>query len=242
MSRYSIRHNGVSVITCTNRPLFFNQILSNYRRQLYNNKELIIILNKDSMKLSDYRKQVRLYSNITVYQVPQKFTLGRCLNVAADKAKYQFIAKFDDDDYYSPYYLLEQMSALHRSGASIVGKTAHFKYFEGKRLLAITSPKRQHKFVKFVAGGTLLFKKRLYSAVRFKNITLGEDVDFMRRSRNKGYKIYSSSPYNFVGIRRKNKKSHTWKASDEKILKNSRIITKTSQFHKIAVRPLGLKD
>lgn len=207
MAKFSVRRNGVSVVTCTNRPRFFNQIIRNYKRQLYKNKELIILLNKESMKLSDYRRKVRSYPNIKVYKVPQKFTLGRCLNNAVSKAKYRFIAKFDDDDYYSPYYLREQMRALRRSGATIVGKTAHLKYFRGKRLLAMTFPKKRHRFAKFVTGGTLLFKKRVYRAVRFKNITHGEDVDL-------------------------------WKASDESILRGSRVIARTNRYRKMAVRPL----
>jgi glycosyltransferase involved in cell wall biosynthesis len=234
----SFQEVGVSIITCTNRPHFFENIINNYKRQLYKNKELIIILNMESMRLSDYRRKIRLFSNITIYKAPEKFSLGRTLNYAVSKTKYPFIAKFDDDDYYSPYYLREQMRALHRTGAGIVGKGAHLKYFEGKKLLAITSPKQRHKFVRFVAGGTLLFKKRVYNAVRFNNITLGEDVDFMRRSREKGYKIYSSSPYNFVGIRRKNKKSHTWMASDEYILKGSQFIARTDRYRNFAIRPL----
>lgn len=239
MTNYSVKRKGVSVIISTNRPQYFDKIIRNYKRQLYKNKELIIILNNDRMKLSYYRKMVRLYSDIRVYQVPQKFTLGRCLNIAVSQTKYRFIAKFDDDDYYSPYYLREQMrAAVRRSGAAIVGKAAHFKYFEGKRLLAITTPTERHKFVKFVAGGSLLFKRKIYNAVRFKNITHGEDSDFLQRCRAKGYKIYATSPYNFVGIRRKNKKSHTWTASDESVLRGSKIIGRTNRFRQIAVRPL----
>jgi glycosyltransferase involved in cell wall biosynthesis len=189
------------------------------------------------MNLSDYRKKIRSFPNITIYKAPEKFTLGRCLNFAISKARYQLIAKFDDDDYYSPYYLSEQIKALRQSGAGIVGKAAHLKYFEGKRLIAVTTPKQQHQFVKFVAGGTLLFKKRVYNVVRFKDITLGEDSDFLLRSRRKGFKIYSSSPYNFVGIRRKNKKTHTWTASDEKVLSGSQVIARTIQYRQFAVHP-----
>jgi glycosyltransferase involved in cell wall biosynthesis len=188
------------------------------------------------MNLSDYRRKIRSFPTITVYSAPEKTTLGRCLNYAISKTKYRYIAKFDDDDYYSPYYLSEQMRALRRSGAGIVGKAAHLKYFEGKRVIAVTSPKERHKFVKFIAGGTLLFKRRVYNAVRFKNITLGEDSDFLRRSRQKGIRIYSSSPYNFVGIRRKNKKSHTWTASDEDVLRGSRFIARTIRYRRIAIR------
>src|SRR5690606_13701655 len=116
LTNTSVQQQGVSVITCTNRPLFFGKVISNFKRQLYRNKELIIILNDDSMNLSHYRKRVRLYSNITVYRAPQMFTLGRCLNHAVRHTKYMFIAKFDDDDYYSPYYLSEQMRAVRQTG------------------------------------------------------------------------------------------------------------------------------
>jgi hypothetical protein len=188
------------------------------------------------MRLSDYRKKVRFFPSITVYSAPEQITLGRCLNYAVSKTKYRYIAKFDDDDYYSPYYLSEQMRALRQSGAGIVGKAAHLKYFEGKRVIAVTSPKERHKFVKFIAGGTLLFKRRVYNAVRFRNITLGEDSDFLQRSRQMGVKIYSTSPYNFVGIRRKNKKSHTWTMSDEDVLRGSRFIARTIRYRHFAIR------
>ena len=112
------------------------------------------------------------------------------------------------------------------------------KYFEGKQLLAITTPKDRNKFVKFVAGGSLLFSKNIYHAVRFKNITHGEDSDFLQRSRNMGYKIYATSPYNFVGIRRKNKKTHTWTASDEIVMRGSKFVARTTRFRNFAVRPL----
>ncbi len=72
--------SGVSIITCTNRPQFFGNILKNYRKQQYRNKELIIILNNDSMNLAQFRGKTRTYDNVTIYQVPEKISLGQCLN------------------------------------------------------------------------------------------------------------------------------------------------------------------
>jgi GT2 family glycosyltransferase len=51
--------NGVSIIVCTNRAQFFDNILQNFNRQRYKVKELIIILNHDSMNLQLYRNRVR---------------------------------------------------------------------------------------------------------------------------------------------------------------------------------------
>jgi glycosyltransferase involved in cell wall biosynthesis len=229
--------HGVSVITCTNRPLFFDTLLRNFRRQRHKAKELIIVLNNNTMNLSEYRRKVAAHHNIKVYKVPEKFSLGRCLNLGIGRAKYPIIAKFDDDDYYAPNYLMEQVGALHRTGAGIVGKAAHLKFFEGKRLLVIVKPSNKYKFVKYVAGGTLLFKRKLQQRIRFASLTVGEDVNFMRRSRAMGYKLYATSPYNFVGIRRKDKRSHTWKASDKKVMKGSRFVARTINYRKWADRP-----
>jgi glycosyltransferase involved in cell wall biosynthesis len=241
MSIQASRLVGVSVITCTNRPLFFNNLINNFRRQRYNAKELIIILNNDSMNLANYRRKASLFPNIKVFRKPAKFSLGSCLNYGIGKANYSIIAKFDDDDYYSPNYLNEQVGALHRTGAGIVGKGAHLKFFQGKRLLVITTPSQKNKFVNSVAGGTLLFKRQLHKRIRFASRSLGEDQDFIRRTRANGYKLFATSPYNFVGIRRKNKQSHTWKASDKSVLRGSLFVARTAYFRKWADRPVNRK-
>ncbi|MFC5451008.1 hypothetical protein [Paenibacillus aestuarii] len=42
---------GVFIFTCTNHPDFFMNILHNFRNQRYKRKELIIIINNDSMNI-----------------------------------------------------------------------------------------------------------------------------------------------------------------------------------------------
>jgi glycosyltransferase involved in cell wall biosynthesis len=106
---------GVSIVTCTNRPEFFLNILHNYHNQHYRPKELIIIINKDSVHLKTFQKIASVYPNVSVYQVPERLSLGQCLNCGIARAKHPLIAKFDDDDYYSPYYLREQVKALIRT-------------------------------------------------------------------------------------------------------------------------------
>ncbi|MEJ8543734.1 glycosyltransferase [Brevibacillus borstelensis] len=234
----NIIRGGVSIITCTNRPHFFNNIIANYKNQFYQIKELVIVINNDSMSLAKYRLKVRGYKDISIYKVPEKVSLGRCLNYAVGKTKYQFIAKFDDDDYYSPYYLKEQMNVLHRTGADIVGKRAYMAYLQARKLLILRFPKQQIKFVRRVAGGTILFRKRVFNRVRFANISLGEDVNFLRACRARGFKIYASAPRNYVQVRRTDKKSHTWTAGDRYLMSGSRVLAKSIRLRKIASRNL----
>lgn len=236
MHKLSRTPQGVSIITSTNRPHFFNNILRNYNNQYYPVKELIIVLNNDSMELTKYRNKAKKNKNISVYKIPENKSLGRCLNYAVSKTKYPFITKFDDDDFYSPSYLTGQMKALHRSNADVVGKRAYLAYLEARKLLVLRFPKQQNKFVGLVAGGTILFRRRVFDRVRFPHVSLGEDVSFLSRCRAKGFRIYAPTPYNYVQIRRKHKKSHTWRGSDDYVLKGSRILAKTYQFKKIATR------
>jgi glycosyltransferase involved in cell wall biosynthesis len=232
----SKKKRGVSIITCTNRPKFISNVLANYKRQRYPIKELIIILNKSGMKSSKYRKKAKDHKHVSVYRRKEKVSLGACLNYAIKRTKYPYIAKFDDDDYYSKYYLTEQMKALRRSKAHVVGKRAYLAYIKSKKLLVLHSPEKQHKFVTWVTGGTILFKRRVFNKVRFPKISLNEDVIFAKRCRKNHFKVYSSSPYNYVMIRRKNKKGHTWKASDDHLLSRSQIVAKTRNFRKLGTR------
>ena len=225
---------GVSIITSTNNPRFFNNILRNYRRQRYRKKELIIILNKNSMKLGEYRKKIRRYKNVSVYKRPQHTSLGRCLNFGIAKAKFPLVAKFDHDDFFSRYYLKEQTKALIRYKAPIVGKRAYFIYLSARKKLIIRFPKKHHRFVHYVQGGTILFKKRIN--VRFSNRSLGEDVIFMRDCRKKGYKAFATSPYNYVYVRRKDRKSHTWKVHDRQLMRGSKVIAVTKKYRLLATK------
>jgi len=225
---------GVSIIACTNQPGFLMNILNNYLIQRYKRKELIIILNKDSLNLKEWRSKTAGYPNVTVYQVPERISLGQCLNCGICKTKYPIIAKFDHDDYYSPYYLDEQIKALRRTQSPVLGKHACLVYLAASHRLIIRSPQEKNKFVKFVQGGTLLFRRKVLQNVRFPDLSLGEDVKFLQACARKGYRVFATTPYNYVYIRRKDKSTHTWRVSDRRMLEGSRPVAVTKHFRRFS--------
>ncbi|PTX63272.1 glycosyl transferase family 2 [Melghirimyces profundicolus] len=220
---------GVSVITCTIRPNQIHNVYENYARQMFKKKELIIILNRKNMDLHRWLQMAKNFNNVRVYQIPG-VPLGVCLNFGIRKARYSFIAKFDDDDYYAPKYLTQAVHALKTTRASLVGKDAHTTYFEGKKLIAVFRPHKQNRYTNHVGGGTFVFKKNVFPHVQFPARTLGEDIIFQQRLRRKGYKIYSTDRYYYVSIRRKNKRTHTWKEKDEKGLRYCKIIARSENY------------
>lgn len=229
---------GVSIITCTNQPGFFTNILNNYFRQRYKRKELIIILNKDTLNIKKWREKAAGYPNVAVYQVPERISLGQCLNCGICRAKYPLITKFDHDDFYSPYYLKEQVKALRRTKSSVVGKHACLVYLSASKKLIIRSPQEKDKFVKFIQGGTILFRREILKKARFSDLSLGEDVKFLRDVSKKGYNIYATTSYNYVYVRRKDKSTHTWRVGDHRFLTGSRSVAVTKDFRRYAIRSL----
>ncbi|MFD3259053.1 glycosyltransferase family 2 protein [Paenibacillus lentus] len=240
--RNSMKQQGVSVITCTNRPSFVKNLFNNYIRQRHPKKELIIIVNNDKIPLEPYQRLAKKDQNIHVFRVAGHDSLGACLNFAVRKTKYSYIAKFDDDDYYAPYYLKDSLQALQRTNADIVGKRAHYMYLRGSKTLILRFPRDENKPVTKIPGATLFIKRDVLNKVQFPNKNVGEDDLFCIRSKKQGYKVYSAGRYNFVAIRRKNSSSHTWMISDKELLSHHKRIPKVQNYKKFVQRtPTGGK-
>ncbi|UJF32124.1 glycosyltransferase family 2 protein [Paenibacillus hexagrammi] len=221
----------VTIIACTMRPAFMENLFRNYARQKHVNKEMIVILNRDDMNLEVWRNKAKEYSNVRVYKVPQSYKLGKCLNFAIKRAKYDVIAKFDDDDYYAPHYLIESVEAMKRTHADIVGKSASFIYFEESKSLMVLRPRDENRFTKHMKGGTLVFKKRVWDRIKFSQSRVsGSDAQFLRMSRKAGFKLYTVSRYNYVCIRRRDISSHTQKTSTAKYMKKCKFICHTDHY------------
>ncbi|WP_410512836.1 glycosyltransferase [Paenibacillus sp. BR2-3] len=227
---------GVSIITCTNRQSYLSNLFQNYSRQRYAKKELIIIVNNNKIPLLPYQNLAKKYKNIKIFRKPEHHSLGACLNYAVKKTQYSYIAKFDDDDYYAPYYLTDSLQTFKRTNADIIGKRAHYMYLRGSKTLILRFPQDENRFVTQLPGATLIIKRNVFNHVGFPNQSVGEDDLFCMRSKKKGYKVYSAGKHNFVAIRRKNSLKHTWIISDNKLITNHKVVPNIKNYRKFAQR------
>ncbi|WP_221563886.1 glycosyltransferase [Alkalihalobacillus sp. TS-13] len=229
----------ISVITCTNKEYTLPNILENYKRQSWKDKELIIILNKDSMSLLEWKRKVQDDPAIKVLQLSGDTTLGECLNRAVKEANYEYIAKFDDDDYYTEDYLIHSMETLVQSKARVIGKTTIYMYFEDDRILYSFNP---YKFAgeadqdsenrynrKVLMGGTLLFEKSVIDSVPFQACNTGEDAKLCEECIEQGIPIYSGTKDHYVYIRSA-VDVHTWKIKNQKLKRFCTPIIETGDF------------
>lgn len=221
----------VSIITCTIRDQFMENVFRNYKQQQWDEKELIIILNKDELDLSKWQKEAENYQNVRVFQLHEGATLGDCLNFGILKANYDYIAKFDDDDCYGPNYLLNSMKAFENDDVFIIGKSSYYVYFTNKKALMLIQNK-ENTYDETVSGASLIFRKEVYNKVQFQKRTRAEDYFFIEDCKKNGYKIFTTTKDDFVVIRH-DSGNHTWKISDEDFLAWGEIIAYTDDFKSV---------
>ncbi|WP_044642014.1 glycosyltransferase [Risungbinella massiliensis] len=237
------QRQGISIISCTNRPSYVKNLVQNYVRQAHPKKELIIVVNSNDTSLSPYYRLTQKLRNVRIFRIPEHETLGACLNFAVNKASYPYIAKFDDDDYYAPYYLAEMLQTLKRKNADIIGKRAHFMYLRGSKMLLLRFPQDENREVTYLPGATLVFKRSVFKRIQFPNRNIGEDDLFCLSGKMEGYKVYSAGKYNFVAIRRKNSANHTWIISDKELLSHHKKIPHVRNYKRFVSRkPKGFRS
>jgi hypothetical protein len=217
-----------------------DNVFQNYDGQNWKRKELIIILNQDDMDQNLWKQRAMRSREVIIYQLPEKMTLGECLNYGVKKSRFGIVAKFDDDDYYAPNYLTRQMEAMNNTNADVVCKRKVFMYFEKDKTLAVHLPEIGNK--KFITtcsgikGATLVFKKKIFEKVKFPALNCGEDTIFISNCIKKNYKVYVTDKYNYVCLRRKVPGHHTWIIKDDTLMKESRFVWKADHYKSLVAK------
>lgn len=128
----------------------------------------------------------------------------------------KLVAFWDDDDFYGPRYLEEQLAAWQPG--RVVGKTFGFVAFNGG-VVYFPLPKSCPTW-------TLLIGGSIFGAVdempEFTDMQVAEDGKFSADCRKKGLQTYLTSGRNFVYSRLGDKREdHTYKASDALVWLNA---------------------
>ncbi|AJE66427.1 glycosyltransferase [Corynebacterium glutamicum] len=210
----------VSVMVSTNRPHQIEHVLTQVAHQQQVEMELLLLCHGFEPKHDMIsRRCVELgIQNYKILEGPASWSLGACLNKIVEESSGQVLAKFDDDDFYGPNYLLDQLNALNYSGAGLVGKECSYLYDAETDVIIRRRPEREHIFTRFVAGPTLVGFAEVFRAHPFADRSTGEDTEFLRDLVEGDVKIYAADRFNFLQMR--NKTGHTWSVSGAELLAN----------------------
>ena len=173
----SIKDFDDPLVTCImptyNRRSYIPQAIRCFLRQDYPNLELLVVDDGtdpvlDLVPQSDRVRYVRL---------DQKLTIGAKRNLACETAHGEFIAHWDDDDWYPSWRVRAQVSAMLERGSDLCG-SSRVSYFDPAsdhaweyRYPTSKSP--------WVAGNTLAYRKSFWDRKKFLDIQVGEDSRFV---------------------------------------------------------------
>ena len=231
----SARKPSVSVVIATCRPDNVKFAIENYRKQVYAEKELLLVLNNAIFDVESIEAQAKDLNNVRIVQVDGRVTLGESLNRGVEEASGYYIAKMDDDDYYGENYLSDMMLAADFSGAEILGKGTYFVHMKAGNITALRSVASQHEFTDFVAGATLTGRREVLREIRFPDCTRGEDSSLLATASKAGCRIYSADAFNMLVVRGTDHQRHTWDIGDSDFLKNCRNIRSGLEWARVMI-------
>lgn len=211
---------SISTLVSTIRPQQIGHILSTVGKQVNVEVELVLLTHGFELDEKRLRAEALDYGieNLVLLTQPRTTSLGECLNLAANSASGIYVTKMDDDDLYGSHYLQDQAAAHRFSGASVVGKQAHYMYLAERNATLLRFLEKEHKFTDLVMGPTIFTTRDMMKEVPFLKVGRGEDTNFLRGIAAAGGTIYSADRFNFVQMRSSSSQGHTWSVDETDLL------------------------
>ncbi|MDF5759244.1 glycosyltransferase [Spongiactinospora sp. TRM90649] len=215
----------ISVVLPTNRAAQLEHAISSVAKQIHRPLQLVMVLHGldiDPVVVADKARMAGI-SDVVVLPAAPELSLGACLNLGIAAADGDFVAKMDDDNLYGEHYLSDLVRSFDYTDAELVGKGAHYTYFEGRDTTMLRLPGLEHRYAHLVQGGTFLGRAAMFRAYPFEDVTRGEDTRMVRALKADGVKIYSADRFNFVYWRSADADMHTWQADHIKLTRNAQF-------------------
>lgn len=156
-----------------NRRQFIPRALRCFSRQDYANLELLIV-DDGTDPISDLLPDD---PRIRYWHLPNKQPIGAKRNFACSEARGEYIAHWDDDDWYPRSRISRQVTALRESGASICGSSTIF-YFqaETQKAYRYECPSSPAPWL-----GPVAYARHAWEENRFPAVPVAEDVKFVAK-------------------------------------------------------------
>ena len=81
----------------------------------------------------------------------------------------------------------------------------------------------------------MIMHRKVFENTGFPSERVGEDTKLLRDVFSMGGKIYSADYFNFIKVRNADLSKHTWKESEEKLLRQSKIICNGMDFGAVII-------
>ena len=175
------------VMPTRNRPEFTARAIEYFQAQDYPNRELIIVYEQDC----DLPKSLPHDESVRLVKIAVGASTGRKRSEGNRHARGEFIAQWDDDDWYAAKRLSQQIAPLLSDFADISGLfgTLFFE-LDGLQFWQCTPALFDQIFYQNVAAGTLVYRKSIWSPkCDYPDTRLREDAVFLTRALEEGARL-----------------------------------------------------
>ncbi|MDA1362541.1 glycosyltransferase [Glycomyces luteolus] len=200
---------AVTALLCTRRPEFLEFAIGQIDGQRHRNLEIVLVLHGLSADLPEVKRAIgRTDLPVAVVEVAGSTVFGDALNAGVRAAGGDFIAKFDDDDWYGPHHLDDLLSASRYSGADLVGNLAELVHLEPLRTTVYRFGVNERRS-RHVSGGTMLIRRGTIADLGgFRPLPSAIDVALLQSLLAARGRIYRMHGLGYVLSRRA--EGHTW--------------------------------
>ncbi|PZG45679.1 family 2 glycosyl transferase [Spongiactinospora gelatinilytica] len=206
----------VSVVMSSMRPPHLAGALGQIARQRHVRAEVVLGLHgvPGGRDHPDVRRAADGFAlPLTVVEAGADRPFGELLHLAAGRATGEYIAKWDDDDWYGPEHLADLLLAKEYSGADVVGVPPEFFYLEPLRATVRRIDYSSEVWSDYIAGGTILMDRAKYQeSGGFSALPSAVDADLLKRIHAAGGRIYRTHGLGYM-LRRSLAGDHTWRLS-----------------------------
>lgn len=175
------------IMPTRNRPEYVLQSVRYFQRQNYPERELIII-DDGAPGLAE---QMPDDPRIRYQHHSQQRSIGAKRNHACALASGEYIAHWDDDDWYSPDRLSAQVAPLANGRADITALLTAEVFDLGTWSFWRCSPDLHRRmFIEDVHGGTLVYRRQIWErTARYPDRSLAEDAALLRQAIRYGARL-----------------------------------------------------
>lgn len=212
------------ILPTANRREFLPQALALFAAQDYPHTELIVIDDGED-NIADL---IPAQPNIRYRRLPQRLSIGAKRNLACELANGEFIAHWDDDDWYGPTRLSYQLAQLQACGAMICGlDQVLFHQPQTGQAWQYRYPPNEKPWA---YGATLLYRRDWWQHHPFADVMIGEDNRFVWQAQPQQLLRLAEQRW-YVGLvherntSRKNTRDQRWQLIDLASLPNLAPLT-----------------
>lgn len=198
MAAPAVQRQGLSVggpsppmVSCVmptrGRPEFAVQAVRYFLRQDYPVAELVIVEDgpAELARLLPQDPRIRIVSS------RGSRSIGALRNHGTSVARGEFVAHWDDDDWYAPQRLSRQVAPLVAGSADVTAlRGSAMLDVEDGVAWQLSDDLHRRMFVRDVHGGTLVFRRRLWDRFgHYPDISLAEDARFLDQVVRRGARL-----------------------------------------------------